>query len=158
MNPLPYPQARQNAVARLAFKLCLGGLALMMALFKVLHLDIWHLAGASVVTLVLPIIAGVSARFLAEDTPEARAAWARAQQQLSTKPKASPFGAIVAVLGVIMTVWFAFFYDVTVPLDSQYGGSVNNIGLMNNRLIGIIIGGFITITGVIIHFGSRMKR
>ncbi|MDZ4287811.1 MAG: hypothetical protein U0984_07625 [Prosthecobacter sp.] len=58
-------------------------------------------------------------------------------------------GIVLAFLGLAALVYFGFYYNTTVGGDYFGSGGIHNIGLMNNRQIGMIGGGFVTVVGVI---------
>lgn len=55
------------------------------------------------------------------------------------------FGGIVAACGVLVTAYFAFVFDTTVP---AWHGPVHNIGLQQDRMIGIIVGVTALLAGI----------
>lgn len=58
-------------------------------------------------------------------------------------------GAGVLVLGCLITGYFAFLFDVTVPV-SNGTERVVNLGLMNDRQIGTIVGIGVALAGIIL--------
>jgi hypothetical protein len=68
-------------------------------------------------------------------------------------------GAILALLGVIVLIYFAVFYDVSVQTTSHYisgigtvgGESVVNLGKQQDRLIGVLIGISLGVVGAIMR-------
>jgi len=78
------------------------------------------------------------------------------QRQPAFQTELSPlttFAAVLILIGVGAIFYYAFLFDVTVPVEvSEFipTGRVNNIGLMNERLIGIICGFGSTFIGIIL--------
>lgn len=69
-------------------------------------------------------------------------------------------GAFLAVIGIIIAVYFIAVYDVSVRTESRYisgigtvgGDSVVNLAKQQNRLFGVIVGLALTAAGVVIIF------
>jgi len=64
-------------------------------------------------------------------------------------------GVTVLVAGVLVTGFFWLAYETTVPVAS--GGRVYNIGLMEIRNVGVAVGLFIALVGVVIAMLSKKK-
>jgi hypothetical protein len=64
----------------------------------------------------------------------------------------SGLDTLLIVGGIILSAYFWFFYDTSV---STSFGSVNNIGLMQNRQLGLIVGIGLAIAGVIMFAISK---
>ena len=75
-------------------------------------------------------------------------------------PRSHPFGILLTVLGVIITIYFAALYDTSVQTDSRNipgvgyvgGSSVVNLAKQQNRLIGVIVGISMSVIGIIVVF------
>lgn len=67
-------------------------------------------------------------------------------------------GALLMIVGTIGAVFFFAFYDTSV-LVPETGQRVNNMGLMNTRLVGVIICAALLLVGVLLviadSLGSR---
>jgi hypothetical protein len=60
---------------------------------------------------------------------------------------ASNVSVLLIICGLICSISFWFFYDTSVSMGF---GDVNNIGLMQNRQLGVIVGIGMVIVGVIV--------
>jgi hypothetical protein len=77
----------------------------------------------------------------------------------------SGWGFLILFAGIAITAYFAFFYDISVDVQSTYisgigsigGGSVNNLGLMQNRQMGIICGLAVSFIGVIMMIAASIR-
>ena len=65
-------------------------------------------------------------------------------------------GILILVVGFLIMGYFGLFYDTTVY--SGGGDYVHNVGLMNNRTMGMIFGGFITIIGIGLIIADQIKK
>ena len=65
----------------------------------------------------------------------------------------SSVGILVIIIGILLMGYFGLFYDTTVY--SGDGGYVHNVGLMNNRVIGLVFGGVIAVIGAILMIGKK---
>jgi len=78
-------------------------------------------------------------------------------------PGLTIFGYLFCVLGSCVLLFFVLLFDSTVAVPT--GRDVNNIGLLNTRLVGVIIGSMFFTCGVICHaaqvvaaeFGRKQK-
>lgn len=106
-----------------------------------------------------------SARSSAGDSsiPEA---WLRHSAHRPAKDRGSSIqvaGMIIAVIGVIIAVYFFFIYDTSVSTESHYiqgygsvgGQRVHNQGLMQNRLLGCIGGMVVASIGSVMVISGR---
>jgi hypothetical protein len=80
---------------------------------------------------------------------------------LSTSGK---LGSLLAVVGILVVVYFYAFYDTSIPVPTQEimgrtfgGGRINNLGLMAERQNGILIGMFAALGGAVFAYISRKK-
>lgn len=64
------------------------------------------------------------------------------------------FGLVLILLGVVVFLYFAFFFNTTIEADGQL---VTNFGLSNDRIAGVIGGGLIVLVGVILAALGREK-
>ena len=81
----------------------------------------------------------------------------------------SDLGIFVSSIGFCIVVYFLTFFDTTVRIYNpgtyisglgkvgEIDARINNIGLMQDKQIGIIIGIFILIIGVLIHLFKNIK-
>ena len=67
----------------------------------------------------------------------------------------SGLSSLLIVGGIIVSAYFWFAYDTSV---SSGFGSVNNIGLMQNRQLGLIVGIGLAIVGVILFAISKRSE
>lgn len=56
-------------------------------------------------------------------------------------------GVILIAIGLLLLAFFLVAFDVSVPTST--GGRVNNIGLMNDRQIGMIVGAVFVVFGAL---------
>jgi hypothetical protein len=74
------------------------------------------------------------------------------------------FGAVLALAGVAALVYFFMMFDTSVQVPMQEffgstigGGRVNNLGLMQDRQNGILVGGLALLVGVILAVACKKK-
>jgi hypothetical protein len=67
----------------------------------------------------------------------------------------SGLSSLLIVGGIVVSAYFWFAYDTSV---SSGFGSVNNIGLMQNRQLGLIVGIALAIVGVILFAISKRSE
>lgn len=70
--------------------------------------------------------------------------------------KAAPLSLVgwaVLAIGVIVTAYFAAWFDVSVPTES--GDRVVNLGLMSDRQSGLMLGAVLAGVGAIVAFALR---
>lgn len=77
------------------------------------------------------------------------------QSTESTTKNAQSFGFVLFVGGLIATIYFLEFFDTTV---STAFGAVNNIGLLQDRQIGIIASVAALAIGIILVVFASQKR
>jgi hypothetical protein len=65
----------------------------------------------------------------------------------ASRSKSYGAGPFLIICGILCAVYFWSFYDTSV---STGFGSVNNIGLMQNRQLGVIVGIAVAVVGVIL--------
>jgi RNA polymerase subunit RPABC4/transcription elongation factor Spt4 len=65
---------------------------------------------------------------------------------------ASGVSSLLIICGILCSIYFWFFYETSV---STGFGDVNNIGLMQNRQLGLIVGIGVVIIGVIMFAISK---
>ena len=76
----------------------------------------------------------------------------------SLSSASNPFGILLTVLGVIITIYFAALYDTSVRTDRHYipevgylgGDTVVNLAKQQNRLIGVIVGIAMSVIGIVV--------
>ena len=72
------------------------------------------------------------------------------------------FGILLIFAGIVVAGYFAFGYDTTVgatnAFTGEYMGRVNNIGLTNDRSIGVMIGLAVFFVGAIAALSSKSKK
>lgn len=78
------------------------------------------------------------------------------QQESSGAPVLAIIGTLVLLVGIALMVYFGAFYDTTVYAGG--GGYVHNVGLMNNRTIGLIFGGILLLLGAVMLIGDMMRK
>jgi hypothetical protein len=49
-------------------------------------------------------------------------------------------GVVLLVVGAILAIYFGFVFDASVPVDGEDGRRVVNLGLMNDRVVGVVCG------------------
>jgi len=50
----------------------------------------------------------------------------------------------MGAIGFLIMCYFALVYDTTVETDGMFGGGgVHNMGLLVNRIVGVLFGGFL---------------
>ena len=74
------------------------------------------------------------------------------QPGASENSSRSHVGILVLVIGILLMGYFGLFYDTTVYASDGY---VHNVGLMNNRMTGLIFGGVIAVIGAILMIGKK---
>jgi len=77
----------------------------------------------------------------------------------------NPIGVIILLAGLAVSIYFFLFFDTSVEVPTTelfgqtFGGErVNNLGLMNQRTNGVIIGMGIAIIGLILALATRGKK
>ncbi len=76
----------------------------------------------------------------------------------ATPTSIRPLGVVLIIVGAAITLYFAAVYDTSVHTDRRYisgvgfvgGESVVNLGKQQNRLIGVIVGIALGVTGVVL--------
>ena len=83
-------------------------------------------------------------------------------QSIMTRPIS--IGVLVMIGGIVAVIYFAMFFDTSVATPTTEifgqtigGGRVNNIGLMNDRSNGIMIGIGAAIFGLILSIVAKSK-
>lgn len=100
-------------------------------------------------------------RFCGKDVTPGRQQWRRVETapHLQQQRSRSVWGPIITILGSLMLVYFFALFDTSVALpdrDGQEAGRrVNNIGLMNDRQNGILVGGVLLIAGIVLSARGR---
>lgn len=69
---------------------------------------------------------------------------------------ANHFGVVLGVIGALALVYFAFFFDTSVTTSD--GTTVVNLGLSNDRLVGVIAGGVIMLSGVVLAVARAARK
>lgn len=77
-----------------------------------------------------------------------------------TSSSARPFGYALIVIGVLVTFYFATFYDTSVQTGRHYipgvgsvgGETVVNLAKQQNRLIGVIVGLAMSVIGIVVVY------
>jgi hypothetical protein len=95
-----------------------------------------------------PIIAPKASDINAENKPEEKSTE-------STTKNAQTFGFVLFVGGLVATIYFLEFFDTTVSTEF---GAVNNIGLLQDRQIGIIASVAALAVGIILVVFASRKR
>jgi len=84
------------------------------------------------------------------------------QQGSSQSSDLGGLGVFLIFAGIVVAGYFAFGYDTTVgatnAFTGEYMGRVNNIGLMNDRSIGVMIGAAVFFVGAIAALSSKSKK
>ena len=78
----------------------------------------------------------------------------RNQSQQSGVSGSGVFGLLLIFAGLGMVGFFFLFFDTSV---STGYGSVNNLGLMNDRQNGIIVGGILAVVGLFLGFMGKKQ-
>ena len=76
-------------------------------------------------------------------------------QESEAAPMLLIFGVLLLVVGIVAMGYFSLAYDTAVYAGDGY---VHNIGLMNNRTIGLIFGGILSILGVALLIGDQVNK
>jgi hypothetical protein len=61
------------------------------------------------------------------------------------------FGVLLCIVGCLITLVYWLIYDTTVGYESTH-----NLGLMNNRVVGTIVGVGMALGGLIVSLGSEL--
>jgi hypothetical protein len=78
----------------------------------------------------------------------------RNQSQQSSVSGSGVFGLLLLVVGLGVVGYCLLFFDTSV---STGYGSVNNLGLMNDKQNGIIVGGILAVVGVLLGFMGKKQ-
>lgn len=65
------------------------------------------------------------------------------------------WGIALMILGLAM-LGFGVFMETVVSTPGGLSGSVNNLGLMADRLIIVLVGGFAFLSGVVMNVGAQL--
>ena len=68
---------------------------------------------------------------------------------------------LLIILGVLLVFFFGLVYDTTVPVYEfapTHSPRIHNLGLMQNRLIGVVVGVLLIVVGVILTVAGRGRR
>lgn len=65
------------------------------------------------------------------------------------------FATLLIIGGLVGLIYFGAFFERSVAVDSNW--RVNNVGLMQDRLIGIILSALSMLIGVLITLFGRRK-
>ena len=74
----------------------------------------------------------------------------------SEKSNSPVFAALLIIVGVAGTVFFSFFFDVSVQTGD--GVAVVNLGLSNDRLVGVIASAGVALAGIILLGVSQITH